>query len=203
MGILARSKDRTIVYLQNSGFLNGNVLNSLTLSCEGKHDEVEGIIKHLASFTERNHVTYPIRWENFMEKDPFVYKNTEGEFICDQLRDRCMIVGKLKFQGGHIYGGKKGDKFIQEPLVDAHFLPFKMNKKLPIIMSTCKFDGDHKCDVNLWKGSVDDIKNYQKIVTKMVVKRELNHWKSTSHRKKSTIVTTLSKIQKDLNQDEM
>jgi hypothetical protein len=198
-----RSNTRTIVYLQNSGFLNGNILNSVILSCKGNHNETEDMVKHASSFIERNHITYPIFWNELMERNVNFYKNSGGDVISNKFKDECMVVGQLKFQGPHLYGGKSSDKFFQNASLTTDFLPVSMPKKMNIIMSTCKFDEKHVCDVQTWKGSVDDIKNYQRIITKMITQREIEKWNTTSHKNKPEILLQLSKIKKETENETM
>lgn len=193
---------RTIVYLQNSGFNNGDTFNSIILSCSGNMEEINNIVIRTTKFIKNHHITNPIKWNNLMNKELLYNENFEGEIIGNQLRDKCFIIDEVDFQGGHIFGGKNGDKFTQLPYLKSRHLPMEMTKKYSTVMGICKFEGDHKCDIEVRKGSVNQIREYQNVITKMLVNRDINKWENTSHRKKGLITLELAKIKEEMSDDE-
>jgi hypothetical protein len=138
-----------------------------------------------------------------MSNDIKFYKNTEGEMIGNEFKNKCILLSQLKFQGPHLYGGKNGDTFFQKPNIKFDVLPINLPKKTYIVTSVCKFDGKHQCDIQTRKGNVNDIKKYQNIIAQMVANRELESWKSETCRNKGEILLHLSKIKEGIENETM
>jgi len=192
-----RNEIRTLVYLQNSGTFIGSVFNSVILSCKGKESQIENIIKHASNFIERIHTIKPINWKEIADNNIDFYKNTEGKEIVDKVNELCTIIGYTQFQGPHLYGGKTKEKFYQEPKLIMNFEMNIKSKNISTIMSICKFEGKHICNIQLVKSNINDLKNYQHTITDMLIKREIMYWKSTSHEKKNIILQHLSQLKEN------
>lgn len=198
MGFIGKRSTQTIVYMQNGSNFNGIGINSLILSCKGHYDAIETIIKHADNFIERNKTSSPINWKDFIQKKFSEYKNPEGEFIVDRINEKCVPINAIEFNGGYIYGGKHGDKYVRKPSIKQTFFPMKVKGTHAVILNMCKFDGRHSCDIYIRKGTLAELENYQHENLKMMLNREQSKWEKTSHRKKNIILDALKQERKKL-----
>lgn len=191
---------RTIVYLQNTGQWNGRQFSSTILSCTPKKDEVESYLNRAVTFINKNYKDAPIRWHDMLTNKLLGPESVEGEMIGNFFREKCSVIDDLLFQGGHIFGGKTGDKYIEEPILLRNNLPLQMDTPTPIIMTICKFNGDHQCNIQYRKGSVEDIRQYQNsIVSDVLLKNEKQTWETSSFIRKDEILAALQRIDDKLN----
>lgn len=188
-----------VVYAQNSGEWNGSEFSSSLFSCNGDLNEIESIFNHAINYIYRTYRNYPIRWKDIVVGKIFQHENTEGRVLGDQIRDRCSIIDDTHFKGGYIGNGKSGTSVVHIPELTENHLPVLDKGKKDFLTVTCNFDGFHNCDIEIRKGDLDGVRNYQSIITRIAVNHEVQRWKNTVHRFAPVINKELGQIAKRVN----
>lgn len=185
----------TIVYLQNNGWNNGRQYSATVLSCNLKRNDVESLLERANNFIIERYRNRPIRWSDVMHKTLLHNESIDADNLGTRFRNHCLIVDDIHFQGGHIYGGQTGDKFLDLPKLTENHLPIGMSKPTRIAMNICTFnDGIHECTIEERLGSINDIRQYQDIILNLQLRQETDEWSQNVHRKKDEIMVTLEKI---------
>ncbi len=185
---------RTIVYMQNSGEWNGIDFSSSILSCEGSADEISGLLTQASNYINEKYPSSPIHWQDVFQNKILSPEGTEGDMIGDKIRNRCFLMDDIHLHGGYIGGGKTGDKFIEIPKLRENHLPIESKDKSIIVTNVCAFTDRHRCQINQRKGSIDEIRQYQQVITKMMMERESRYWLDSPHAKKQPIIDEIQKI---------
>lgn len=194
------SDPRTIVYLQNSGRWNGFQFGSTILSCKPKRDEVMAYLAQAHRFIASRYTEHPIRWHDMMTNRLLGPESVDGEMIGNFFRENCILLDDVVFHGGHIFGGKTGDKYLEKPEFRADQIPSDMPREVPMLMAICGMKGSrHECTIEPRKSSINDIRKYQKIMANVMVSHEINYWENQPQRRRQEILTELAKIRQDLS----
>lgn len=195
----AEKQIRSIVYLQNAGKWNGKQFSSTILSCKASHAEMESVLNQINHHFYLHSREYPIRWYHIMTNEALNLDSPyNGNRLGSFVRENCFVLDDVFFQGGNIFGGKKGDKYVELPEMTENHLPVKLSRKSAVVTDICAFnDNAHTCNLQKYKASVEDIRNLQHSVVKMLLLQEKHVWKDSPLNKKDQILQELTKLTKN------
>lgn len=187
--------NQTLVYLQNSGNWNGLEFSSIIASCNGNSDEISAMFSEASQYIRKHYANYPIKWKDVFTQKILSQENSEGSRIGSKIRNACpLIIDEVSLHGGYIYGGDTGDKYVKIPELHQNHFPTNEKIKSTIVTNICGFTDKHECKINTWKGSIGEIRDYQKTIINMFIDREMRQWTDAPNSKKDIILTQLKAI---------
>lgn len=180
---------KVTIYLQNNSNWYGEQLSSSIISCDLGKDEGQNRMKKLAKFLEKRKIDKPVKWTDVMDRTVLFDESYEDEQAGDLIRDNCSMIRNVEMNGGFLFGGSDGLKYVHLPSMEVEEgedIGSKWSR--PVVTMFCRFTDKHECKVEMHKDSTEKLKKMQDIMRKTFVREEIKKWSDHPSKKSAKIL---------------
>lgn len=180
--------------MQNNSSWYGDHISSAILSCNIGTDEASDRMRKLSRYLEKR-PGKPVRWSDVMKRASLFEESYRDEQAGDLVRDDCKIIANMEMDGGFVFGGADGMKYLTKPKIDSQVNEDETSRwSKPVIAMTCDYGNGYKCSTTTGHDTTEHLMKMQKTVQDLFLNAELKKWNKETSKKAKEVAVEIEKL---------